>query len=186
MKKLQLTWPAHWTRQQRSSSTMALMGVLMLVLLWLLALPLSALPEPIGNNAQFFAEGARITVLLTLISGGAGVVIGILAALGKLSTFEPIRWLANLYIWLIRGTPLLVQILFVYLALPALIPALQMNEFTSACVALALNVGAYNAEATRSGLLAIPKGQIEAAKSLCCRKRSKFHCPPWSTTWWRF
>jgi polar amino acid transport system permease protein len=65
-----------------------------------------------------------------------------------------------------RGTPLLVQVLFVYFALPSLVPSLQLSDFTSACVALALNVGAYNAEAIRSGLLAVHKGQMEAAKSL--------------------
>jgi len=57
-------------------------------------------------------------------------------------------------------------VLFVYFALPVLVPVLQISDFTSACVALALNVGAYNAEAIRAGLLAVPKGQIEAARSL--------------------
>jgi polar amino acid transport system permease protein len=66
----------------------------------------------------------------------------------------------------IRGTPLLVQVLSVYFVLPVLVPSLRMSDFTSACVALALNVGAYNAEAIRAGLLAVPKGQLEAARSL--------------------
>ena len=65
-----------------------------------------------------------------------------------------------------RGTPLLVQVLFVYFALPEISPWLRFDEFSAAALALALNVGAYNAEAIRAGLLAVPKGQMEAARSL--------------------
>lgn len=113
-----------------------------------------------------FAEGTRTTVRLTLVSGIVGVLLGVLAALGKLCAIAPLRWLASFYIWVIRGTPLLVQILFVFLALPVLMPWLRMDDFSSACVALAFNAGAYNAESIRSGLLAVPRGQTEAARSL--------------------
>ncbi|HEY9064292.1 MAG TPA: amino acid ABC transporter permease [Burkholderiaceae bacterium] len=153
-------------RKRRSTQTMILGGIAMLLVLWLLAIPLSWAPEPIGNNAQLFAEGTRVTVLLTLVAGVAGIVMGVLAALGKLSKWAPVRALASGYIWIMRGTPLLVQVLFVFFALPAMVPALRLSEFTSACVALALNVGAYNAEAIRAGLLAVPRGQVEAARSL--------------------
>ncbi|MEO8806001.1 MAG: amino acid ABC transporter permease [Burkholderiaceae bacterium] len=145
---------------------MAAAGVVLVLMLWLMAIPMSWAPEPIGNNAQFFAEGTRVTVQLTAIAAVAGVLIGVLAALGKTSKWPPLRWIASAYIWVIRGTPLLVQVLFVYFALPVMIPALQLSDFTSACVALSLNVGAYNAEAIRAGLLAVPKGQVEAARSL--------------------
>ena len=74
--------------------------------------------------------------------------------------------MASFYIWVIRGTPLLVQILFVYFALPVLVPGLNLPDFAAAVVALGLNVGAYNAEAIRAGLLAVPRGQTEAAKAL--------------------
>ena len=145
---------------------MAAAALVLVLMLWLMAIPLSWAPEPIGNNAQLFAEGTRITVLLTAVAALAGVLMGVLAALGKTSRAAPLRWIASAYIWVIRGTPLLVQVLFVYFALPVLIPALQLGDFTSACVALSLNVGAYNAEAIRAGLLAVPKGQVEAARSL--------------------
>ena len=159
-------WPAAWSRQQRSSATMLSASALMLLILWLIPIPLSWAPEPIGNNAQLFAEGTRVTVQLTIVSGVIGVILGVLAALGKVSRFAPLRWIAGFYVWVMRGTPLLVQVLFVYFALPEIHPLFRMDEFTAACVALALNVGAYNAEAIRSGLLAVPKGQIEAARSL--------------------
>ena len=145
---------------------MAAAALVLVLMLWLMAIPLSWAPEPIGNNAQLFAEGTRITVLLTAVAAVAGVFMGVLAALGKTARAAPLRWIASAYIWVIRGTPLLVQVLFVYFALPVLIPALQLSDFTSACVALSLNVGAYNAEAIRAGLLAVPKGQVEAARSL--------------------
>jgi polar amino acid transport system permease protein len=159
-------WPAAWSRQQRSSATIASSAIVLLLMLWLMAIPLAWAPEPIGSHAQLFAEGTRVTMQLTLIAAVAGICIGVLAALGKTSTWPPLRWIAGAYIWVIRGTPLLVQVLFVYFALPVLIPALQMSDFASACVALSFNVGAYNAEAIRAGLLAVPRGQVEAARSL--------------------
>ena len=161
-----LRWPDAWDRQRRSTATMLVSGTVLLLLLWLMAIPLSWAPEPIGNNAAAFAEGTRVTVVLTLIAGVAGIVMGVLAALGKLSKWPVLRGIASLYIWVMRGTPLLVQVLFVFFALPAMVPFLQMSDFASACVALAFNAGAYNAEAIRAGLLAIPRGQMEAARSL--------------------
>jgi polar amino acid transport system permease protein len=166
MLSLMSIWPRGWSRAQRSSAAMASAALLLIAVLWGLALPLSHAPEPIGPNAAAFAEGARLTVLLTLVSGVAGIVLGIVAALGRVSNVGLFRAVAGVYVWIIRGTPLLVQVLFVYFALPALVPWLQLSDFASACVALSLNVGAYNAEAIRAGLLAVPKGQIEAARSL--------------------
>lgn len=166
MNRLLSIWPAAWSRQQRSSATMLTASLGLVLILWLIAVPLAMAPEPIGNNAQLFADGTRVTVELTVVAGLIGVGLGVLAALGKVSRLAPLRWLAAFYIWVMRGTPLLVQVLFVYFALPELHPLLRMSEFTAACVALALNVGAYNAEAIRSGLLAVPRGQLEAAKAL--------------------
>jgi polar amino acid transport system permease protein len=167
-------WPAAWSRQRKSSATMLTSALLLIAILWTIAIPLSWAPEPIGNNAALFAQGTRMTVELTIVAGMAGVVLGLLAALGKTSRLPPLRWLAAFYIWVMRGTPLLVQVLAVYFALPELHPVLRMEEFTAACVALALNVGAYNAEAIRSGLQAVPKGQIEAAKALGLSKWHTF------------
>ena len=82
-------WPAGWSRQQRSSVTMVAAGFAILLVLWLMAKPLALAPEPIGPNAQAFAEGTRMTVLLTLIAGVSGLVLGVLAALGKVSRIPP-------------------------------------------------------------------------------------------------
>ncbi|MBK6853625.1 MAG: amino acid ABC transporter permease [Burkholderiales bacterium] len=166
MASLLSLWPTTWSRQQKSSATMITASIALLLILWLISIPLAMAPEPIGNNAELFARGTRVTVQLTLVAGVVGVVLGVVAALGKVSRFAVLRWVAGVYIWVMRGTPLLVQVLFVYFALPEISPWLRFDEFSAAAVALALNVGAYNAEAIRAGLLAVPKGQMEAARSL--------------------
>lgn len=158
--------PAEWSREKRSAVSIAIAVAGLFAFLWLMAIPLSWMPEPIGSNAEQFAEGAKTTIALTVVSGIIGIVFGVLAALAKLSKYVPLRLAADFYIWVIRGTPLLVQVLFVFLALPALVPGLQLSDFNSAVVALAFNAGAYNAEAIRAGILAVHKGQAEAARSL--------------------
>ena len=159
-------WPDHWSRSQRSNATLVAALVLMALVLSLLGQLLSFFPEPIGSNAALFADGALTTLYLTLVSGAAGLVLGTGAALARTSRLAWLRHIASFYIWAIRGTPLLVQILFVYFALPVLVPGLNLPDFAAAVVALGLNVGAYNAEAIRAGLLAVPRGQTEAARAL--------------------
>lgn len=159
-------WPAHWSRAQRSNATLVAAVVLTVVILAALGHLLALLPDPIGPHAAQFADGAHTTLSLTLVSGAAGLVLGVLAALARTSAHPVLRWLAGGFIWVIRGTPLLVQILFMYFALPVLVPWLNLPDFAAAAVALALNVGAYNAEAVRAGLQAVPRGQAEAARAL--------------------
>lgn len=141
-----------------------------LVLFWLITLILRQMPDPIGPRADLFVEGARMTLQLTLMAGVIGLIVGVVAGIQKTSGLWWVRAPASVFIWLVRGTPLLVQILFVYNALPPLLKSIgldvQLNEFWSAVIALALNVGAYNAEVIRAGILAVPRGQTEAARSL--------------------
>ena len=156
----------NWTKQNPGWVMFGSM-VGLLLFLWGMAIPLAAAPAPIGPAAKQFAEGTQVTVMLTLVSGLVGVVLGVLAGLGKLSAVLPLRWLSQFYVWLIRGTPLLLQILFVWLVLPQILPAsIQISDFACAATALALNIGAYNAECVRAGILAVPHGQVEAARAL--------------------
>ena len=156
----------NWTKQHPGWTMFGDM-IGLLLFLWGLAIPLSAAPAPIGAAAEQFAEGARITVWLTLIAGIAGVALGVTAGIGKLSNFLPLRWLCNFYVWLIRGTPLLLQIMFVWLVIPSIMPeGIELSDFACAAIALSLNVGAYNTECVRAGILAVPHGQVEAAKAL--------------------
>lgn len=156
-------WPSAWSREKKSTTTIAVAAVLIVAFLWTLGTMLSLLPEPIGPVAQQFADGTLVTMELTLLASVAGIVIGVLASMARVARFPPLRLGASLYLWVFRGTPLLVQIFFICYGLPK---AFTVTEFWSAVLALALNVGAYNAEAIRAGLEAIPKGQTEAARSL--------------------
>lgn len=101
-----------------------------------------------------------------MLSQLIGVVLGIIAALGRTSR-NPVFYVpANFYIWFFRGTPVLVQLLFWYAALPQIFPKLLFSEFQSALLALGINEGAYMAEIVRAGIESVDKGQMEAAKSL--------------------
>ena len=110
----------------------------------------------------------------TIWSGVLGLLLGVLSAMGKRSPFWVLRQVADGYVWIMRGTPLLMQILFFYLAMPAMLPDLKISEFWTAVVALSLNVGAYNAEVIRAGINAVPAGQVEAARSLGLSKAYTF------------
>lgn len=156
----------NWVREHPAWTMFAAM-IGLLLFLWGMAVPLSLAPAPIGPAAELFADGARVTVMLTLVAGSSGIVIGVLAGLGKLSAFLPLRWFCNFYVWLFRGTPLLLQILFIWLVVPQLLPeSVEISDFACAAIALALNVGAYNSECVRAGILAVPHGQVEAARAL--------------------
>jgi polar amino acid transport system permease protein len=106
-----------------------------------------------------------ITVLVIVVSW----ICGLAAALGKTSSFAPARWLATFYIWFIRGTPTLIQVFIVYFGFPQL--GLKLSPFVAGVLALGVNSGAYVAEIIRSGLTAIPKGQMESAMALGISRR---------------
>lgn len=109
--------------------------------------------------------GMGITLKLSLLSGAIGLILGMLIALMRISRFNFFRWFAISYITLFRGTPLLLQILFIYFALPTILN-ITLDSFPSGILALSLNCAAYLAEIFRAGIQSIPKGQSEAAKAL--------------------
>jgi polar amino acid transport system permease protein len=114
--------------------------------------------------APFFLGGVPLTIFVSVVSIGFAVVFAIIGALGRISTIAPIFATATLYVSLVRGTPLIVQIFFVYSALPQfgiVLPALVAGIF-----ALSFNYGAYMTEIFRAGIEAVPRGQIEAAHAL--------------------
>jgi len=156
----------NWTKENPGWTMIAAMAGLLLFL-WGMAIPMAFVPDPIGPSAREFAQGARVTVELTLVAGLAGILIGIVAGLGKLSPVLPVRLFCDFYVWLIRGTPLLLQILFVWLAYPQVLgDSITLSDFSCAAIALSINIGAYNTECVRAGILAVPHGQVEAAKAL--------------------
>lgn len=118
-------------------------------------------------------EGAQITVLLFLIAIAVSIPLGFLLTLLVRSKFKPVAWLAEGYIYLMRGTPLLLQLLFICFGLP-MIPVigeyLVLDRFVAACLGFILNYAAYYAEIFRGGLLAVEKGQYEASQVLGLNK----------------
>ncbi|GAA3615145.1 amino acid ABC transporter permease [Kineosporia mesophila] len=104
------------------------------------------------------------TLLLTVISMVLGIVGGLLLALVKNGGPAPARWLADAYIWLFRGTPVLLQLIFVFNVLP--LWGITLEAFTCAVIALALNEAAYMAEIVRGGLMGVDRGQRTAAHML--------------------
>ena len=118
-------------------------------------------------------EGAQITVLLFLIAIVVSIPLGFLLTLLVRSKFKPVAWLAEAYIYLMRGTPLLLQLLFICFGLPML-PVIGeymvLDRFVAACLGFILNYAAYYAEIFRGGLLAVEKGQYEAAQVLGLNK----------------
>lgn len=111
------------------------------------------------------ARGAlAATIPLTLASFAIGLVIAILVALARLSDSRVLRGIARVYVSLIRGTPLLVQLFVIFYALPQL--GVVIDPFPSAIIAFSLNVGGYSAETIRAAILSVPAGQWEAALTI--------------------
>lgn len=123
--------------------------------------------QKIINWIPALLNGAKITILLTLTSVAAGIVLGLFLALGKMSKKQVLNKVCSAYIFFFRGTPLLMQLYFLYFGLPKLFPVLTLrNKFLAAFIAFALNSGAYMAEYIRAAIQSIDKGQNEASRAL--------------------
>ncbi len=111
------------------------------------------------------SDGLGVTLGLFALTLLFSIPLGLIISLGAISRFKPLAWLVKFYIWLLRGTPLLLQLLFVYFGLPLLF-GLNIDNFAAAVIAFVLNYAAYFAEIFRAGIQSIDKGQFEAAKAL--------------------
>lgn len=110
-------------------------------------------------------KGLKLTVLLTLYSTALALIVSFIAGFARMSKFKLIRGIATVYVEVFRGTSLLIQLFWLYFALPMLLD-ISMPAMTVAVIALGLNYGAYGSEVVRSTIHAIPKGQIEASIAL--------------------
>ncbi len=117
------------------------------------------------NSLPLLIAGAGITIQITAISVGLGLIIGMFVGIARISNVKLLRWLAAIYIDFLRGTPLLVQIFLIYFALPVLLGQ-RVDPFIAAITACGINSGAYIAEIFRAGIQAIDEGQMEAGRSL--------------------
>ena len=117
------------------------------------------------NSLPLLITGAGITIQITAISVGLGLIIGMFVGIARISNVKLLRWLAAIYIDFLRGTPLLVQIFLIYFALPVILEQ-RVDPFIAASTACGINSGAYIAEIFRAGIQAIDEGQMEAGRSL--------------------
>ncbi len=120
-------------------------------------------PDPYWTIMLFVPDGLLVTFQITLISVSIAVPIGLLTGLGRLSKNPIINSIASVYVEIIRGIPLLMQLFYIYFALGSL---LQMSPMVSAVIALSFCYGAYMGEVFRAGILSVSHGQTEAARSL--------------------
>jgi len=120
----------------------------------------------------FILGGAGVTLFVSFISIAMAIVLAGLGALGRLSRNPIANGIASFYVSLVRGTPLLLQILFIYLALPQ--AGIVLPEIACGIIALSFNYGAYMTEIFRAGIQAVPNGQNEAAESLGMTGRTTF------------
>lgn len=115
-------------------------------------------------------QGIRLTVSISLLSLLIGMVIGFFACLLGLSKNKILRAVSGIYVWIIRGTPMIVQAFIVYFGMPQVIqqfvPGFKIEAYTAGLITLSLNAGAYLSEIFRGGICAVNKGQHEAARSL--------------------
>ncbi|GGE32988.1 amino acid ABC transporter permease [Streptococcus himalayensis] len=109
-------------------------------------------------------EGAGITLQVFAMVLVLSIPLGILIAFLMQVHFKPLQWLITIYIWIMRGTPLLLQLIFIYYVLPSI--GIRFDRLPAAIIAFTMNYAAYYAEIFRGGISSIPKGQYEAAKVL--------------------
>ncbi|TCD46000.1 amino acid ABC transporter permease [Streptococcus sp. X16XC17] len=132
----------------------------------------SFLPEFWG----YFNYGAIVTLIVAICVVFFGSILGVLLAFAQRSRFRPLAWLANIYIWVFRGTPMVVQIMIAFTVMHIAAPTIQLgildvdlSRLLPGIITISMNSGAYVSETVRAGINAVPKGQLEAAYSLGIR-----------------
>jgi glutamine transport system permease protein len=125
----------------------------------------------VWQNLPVILGGLGLTIQYSIVAIILMVIIGLIAALMRLSSVVPFRWIASAYVEIFRSTPLLVQLFFIVLGLPAILPVNQwfgqlMYPILAAALTLSLNEGAYVTEIIRAGILGVERGQKEAALSI--------------------
>ena len=119
-----------------------------------------------GELLPLLIQGAWVTLQVTIFGSLLAIVAAILAALGRMSPWRPLRWFSIAYIEVFRGTSLLVQLFWLFFVLPLPPFNLELSPYSVAIVGLGLHIGAYGAEVMRGAISSVAKGQYEAATAL--------------------
>lgn len=115
----------------------------------------------ITSFTKILVPGIKVTIPLTLASFALSLILGLILAVVQVENVKGLKQLAGIYIWVFRGTPLIVQLFIIFFGLPSI--GIVLDAFPAAVIGFGLNLAAYNAEAIRAAILAIPNGQTEAA-----------------------
>lgn len=127
---------------------------------------------PVFEHTGLLLSGAGFTLALTAVGAVFGIGLGILGAICRAWKLAPFDRIFGVYVEVIRNTPFLVQLFFIFFGLPSL--GLRMSEWQAAVLAMVINLGAYSTEIIRAGIQATPRGQIEAAESLALTRTQIF------------
>ena len=127
----------------------------------------------------YFNYGAFITVVISILVVFFGTILGVLLTFAQRSRFKPLVWFANVYVWIFRGTPMMVQIMIAFALMHINAPTIQvgilgvdLSRLIPGILIISMNSGAYVSETVRAGINAVPKGQLEAAYSLGIRPKN--------------
>ena len=122
-------------------------------------------PERLWNLVRLMLQGVEVTLSIFFLTLLLAIPLGMIIAQGRMSKAKPLRWLVSFYIYIMRSTPLMLQILFIYFLLPMVLP-FKVERFPAVIFAFVINYAAYFAEIFRGGIQSIPLGQYEAGKVL--------------------
>lgn len=122
-------------------------------------------PQKLWNLVQILLQGVSVTVQIFLLTLVLSIPLGMLVARGRMSRHAVVRVPISIYIYIMRGTPLMLQVMFIYFLLPRILP-FTLDRFAAAIVAFVINYAAYFAEIFRGGIQSIPQGQWEAGQVL--------------------
>ncbi len=128
--------------------------------------------QPVLQQSDLLLKGAFFTLELTAIGAVLGIALGILGAVCRAWRLTPFDRVFGVYVELIRNTPFLIQLFFIFFGLPSL--GVQISEWQAAVLAMVINLGAYSTEIIRAGIQAVPKGQLEAAAALAMTRAETF------------
>jgi arginine/lysine/histidine transport system permease protein len=126
----------------------------------------------LGNYYQFVLTGIYITIILAVIAVVLGSIFGVALTLLRRSRFKVLKVIGDVYVEFIRGTPILAQIYIIYIGIPAIFSGYDIPDLAVGAIALSLNAAAYISETIRSGIEAVSRGQMEAARSLGMSQRA--------------
>lgn len=115
----------------------------------------------VSSFMKILVPGIKVTIPLTLLSFALSFALGLFLAVVQVANIKVLKQISIVYIWIFRGTPLIVQLFIIFFGFPSI--GIMIDAFPAAVLAFGLNLAAYNAEVFRSAILAIPKGQLEAS-----------------------